>query len=187
MDIRQNGVLGKPAPSGIQPWAFTVHTVSLFLFLAFLKRVRAKPLGKGNCFVGSCNVFTQEPRNCQTVTFHPHTPHCAQGRADKVLQAGVSWGGVIKELAPTAPILSHIIQGMVLDAALLQPCMRVSLAQKAILIPHPPVAYALSMAHLILGLPESLPNLQVRITSPISQCAVLIPVKTPITQHCNCR
>lgn len=49
MDIRQNGVLGKPAPSGTQPWAFTVHTVSLFLFLAFIKRVRAKPLGKGNC------------------------------------------------------------------------------------------------------------------------------------------
>ena len=116
----------------------------------------------------------------------PYSSLCP-GRAGKVLQAGVSWGGVIKELATTAPILSHIIQGMALDTALLQPCMRVSLAQKAILIPHPPVAYALSMAHLILGLPESLPNLQVRITSPISQCAVLIPVKTPITQHCNCR
>lgn len=69
----------------------------------------------------------------------PYSSLCP-GRAGKVLQAGVSWGGVIKELAPTAPILSHIIQGMALDAALLQPCMRVSLAQKAILILHPPVA-----------------------------------------------
>lgn len=34
---------------------------------------------------------------------------------------------------------------------------------------------------------ESLPNLQIRIKSPISQCSVLIPVKMPITQHCNCR
>lgn len=63
--------------------------------------------------MASCNIFNQAPRNCQTTTFHPSTPHCAQGGVGKALQAGVgvaSWGGVTKELAVPAHIPSPIVE-----------------------------------------------------------------------------
>lgn len=186
MDIRQNGVLGKAAPSGTQPWAFTVHTVSLFLFLAFIKRVRAKPLGKGNCL---WVLATYSLKSQGIAKLWPFTPILLtvprQSR-----QSFAGRGELGRGHKRASPYCSHSQSH---HTGYGPRCCSPAALHEGVSGPKghpysPPTSgLALSMAHLILGLPESLPNLQVRITSPISQCTVLIPVKKPITQHCNCR
>lgn len=130
-----------PAPSH----GLSLSTVSLLLFLAFIKRVRAKPLGKV-IVCGFLQCIQPRARGLPNCDLSPPTPHCAQGEVDNGLQAGVSWGGVIKEIVAPAPILSYILQDMALDGCLLQPCMRVSFGLRG----HPcfPLATATGLCSL---------------------------------------